>query len=282
MNAFGAELVRVLPAGSMEGVSIEAHLEAAAATGHGAVSLRPRHVRAWCDGPRGRSLGRLADLLGELGLGVSELDPVTGWSDPRLWPTTQLPAAVLEDLDTAAALGAVAVTALVAPGESWTPGPGVAGLDALCAAARQRDVLVQIEPFGWSDLWDITEAVAAVEEVGADNAGVLVDTWHLDRRGGGVATVDALPVARVLGLQVSDGPAAPAGADLREDCVTARTWPGSPEGALHPERVLASLLDRGWCGPVGVEVFGDASPDPLARARRAAAAFDAMLVTIRR
>jgi sugar phosphate isomerase/epimerase len=241
------------------------------------VSLRPGHLRAWYAAAPGRTLEELAVRLGDLGLGVSELDPVMGWSDPRSWSTDQLPDGILEELDMASAVGARAVTALVAPGETWDPGPGVAGFAALCAAASARGVDVQIEPFGWSELWDVVEAVAVTEQVGSDHAGVMVDTWHLARRGGGVATVASLPVERVLGLQVSDGPAVPRSADLREDCFSARTWPGDRGAELRPELILGALLDAGWSGPVAVEVFGTEPPDPLDRARRAASALDAVL-----
>jgi sugar phosphate isomerase/epimerase len=268
---------RVLPAGTVEGVPVEVHLEVAAATGHDAVSLRPAHLRAWCGEAHGRTLEELAARLDDLGLVVSELDPVMGWSDPCPWPGGRLPDGILADLDMAAAVGARAVTALVAPGEAWDRGPGVAGFAALCAAAGDRGVDVQIEPFGWSELWDVVEAVAVTEQVDSARAGVMVDTWHLARRGGGVATVASLPVERVMGLQVSDGPAAPRSADLREDCFSARTWPGEPTGELHPELILESLLGRGWSGPVAVEVFGTEPPDPLDRARRSARAFDAVL-----
>ncbi len=271
-----ADVVRVLPAGTMDGVSIEAHLEAAAATGFDAVSLRPRHLRAWLAAEPGRRLDRLAARLRELSLGLAELDPVTGWSDPRTWPTGELPGRVVEELDMASELGAAAVTALVLPEEGWDATAGAEGLSALCAAASERSVRVQIEPFGWSPMWSAVEAAELVVRVGATDAGVMVDTWHHQRGGGDAATLDAVPLELILGLQVSDGPATPLDPDLRRDCFAARTWPGDPAGGQHPERVLGALLARGWSGPVGVEVFG-AVDDPLQRAARTADAMDAML-----
>lgn len=269
-------IVRVLPAGTMQGVSIEAHLEAAAATGFDAVSLRPRDVRSWLDEQAGRSVDGLARCLRDSSLGLSELDPVTGWSDPGSWPPTALPTSILDELDMAASLGAVAVTALVLPEEGWDDGAGAEGLARFCAAADERGVLVQIEPFGWSPMWDVRVAADLVTRVGAPNAGVLLDTWHHQRRGGDAAALAAVPVGLILGVQASDGPATSVGPDLRHDCFAARTWPGDPAGELHPERVLASLLQRGWTGPVAVEVFGDV-PDPLQRAARTAGALDDML-----
>jgi sugar phosphate isomerase/epimerase len=269
-------VVRVLPAGTMEGVAVEEHLVAAAGAGFDSVSLRPRHLRAWLADRPGRSLDHVAALVHELALGVCELDPVTGWCDPSTWPASGVPHQILEELDMAAAVGAAAVSALVLPGERWERGAGVEAMGRLCAAAGERGVAVQIEAFGWSPLWDVREAAAVARATGAANAGVVVDTWHHQRRGGDVAEVEAVPAHLVRGVQVSDGPATPVVADLREDCFAARTWPGDPGGELHPERVLGSLLGRGWTGPVAVEVFG-AAGDPFQRAARAADALDALL-----
>src|SRR4051812_4398146 len=165
-------IVRVLPAGTMSGVEIDAHLEAASAAGFDAVSLRPADVRGWVAERPGRSVDGLAARLRTAALGLSELDPVTGWSDPGRWPSRALPAALLDDLDLAAAVGAAAVTALVAPGEPWDDGRGTEGLARLCEAAAERGVAVQVEPFAWSELWDLEVAAAAVAGTGAPHAGV--------------------------------------------------------------------------------------------------------------
>ena len=262
----------------MEGVGVEAHVEAAAAAGFDAISLRPRHVRRWLDGGPGRTLRGLVSTVVGHGIAVAELDPVMGWNDPAGRPGGVLPGQVVEDLDLAAALGAAAVTALVGPGEPWDHGAGIDGLGALAEAALARGVRVQVEPFGWSALHDLREAAAVARAVGRPGVGVMVDTWHLDRAGGGPRAVDELAVEEVLGLQVSDGPARPTDEDLAADCFDSRAWPDDPAGELRPDRVVAALRRRGWAGPVAPEVFGDASADPRGRARRAALSLDGLLL----
>lgn len=275
--AVDGRVVPVLPAGTMNGVALETHLDVAAATGHELVSLRPRHIREWTATGPGHTADALAERLGSLGLGVSELDPVAGWHDPRRWPTVELPGDVLDDLDLAAAVGARSVTALVLPGEPWDPEVGVDGLGLLAAAAAERGLTVQVEPFAWSALWDLPEAVDVVARCGAANAGVLVDNWHLQRRGGSAATLDAIPVDRVLGVQLCDATAdGPTPEQLAADSQN-RLFPGDPVGGLRPEAVLASLLRRGWSGPVAIEVFAGEPTDPLKRARRAADSFRAVV-----
>jgi 4-hydroxyphenylpyruvate dioxygenase len=271
-------VVPVLPAGTMNGVALEAHLEVAAATGHEMVSLRPRHIRAWTATGPGHTTDDLAARLAAFGLGVAELDPVTGWDDPRRWPTVELPADVLDDLDLAAAVGARAVTALVMPGEPWVPEAGVDGLGLLAAAADERGLAVQVEPFAWSALWDLVEAAEVVARCGAPNAGVLVDNWHLQRRGGSATTLDAVPVEAVIGVQLSDAvEVGGLGPDQLAADSSNRLFPGDPNGGLQPEAVLASLLRRGWTGPVAIEVFAGEPTDPLERARRAADSFRAVV-----
>lgn len=278
LAAVAPGVVAVLPAGTMNGVALETHLEAAAASGHALVSLRPRHVRAWTATGPGHTTEALVARLDELGLGVAELDPVTGWHDPRRWPTVELPGDVLDDLDLAAAVGARAVTALVMPGEPWDREAGVDGLGLLAAAAVERGLLVQVEPFAWSALWDIVEAAEVAARCGAPNAGVLIDNWHLQRRGGSATTLDAVPVESVVGVQISDAVAAgPMAPDQLAADSSNRLFPGDPAGGLRPEGVLGSLLRRGWTGPVAIEVFAGEPTDPLKRARRAADSFRAVV-----
>jgi hypothetical protein len=85
-----AEIVRVLPAGTMEGVSIEAHLDAAAATGFDAVSLRPRHperllgallARGWSGPVAVEVLGEAGEPLQRAARAADALDVMLGATD---------------------------------------------------------------------------------------------------------------------------------------------------------------------------------------------------------
>ena len=109
---------------------------------------------------------------------------------------------------------------------------------------------MQLEPFAWLALWDIAEAAEVVARCGAANAGVLVDNWHLQRRGGSAATLDAVPVELVLGLQLSD--AARPTASLRALAPDSqnRLFPGDPAGALRPGGAGRTAAP-GLVGPIG-------------------------------
>jgi sugar phosphate isomerase/epimerase len=252
-------------------VDTETYLRASADAGFDAVSLRPGQVTAWVES--GGTLASLRHRLDALGLALAELDPVMAWApgatlDP---PHAQSSAAVLA---MAEELGAHAVSALVAPGHALdldTQFDATVGAFAdLCDAAARHGVTVQLEFFGWSALHTLSDALRITTAAGRANGGVLVDTWHHARRGGTLADIDAVDPDRIVALQVSDGPIAATSDDLAADN-RHRQWPG--DGELHPERVVASLRDRGWQGPIGIEVFGDASADPGERARTAMRSF---------
>lgn len=258
---------RVLSCGTMLKVDVDTYLRASADAGFDAVSLRPAQLTQWVD--EGGTLDQLRRRLEGHGLALAELDPVMAWApgarvDPPHAARTE---AVL---DMAEALHAHAVSALVAPGHALDlvadREATIEAFGALCDAAARRGVVVQLEFFGWSALHTLGDALRIVQGAGRPNGGVLVDNWHHARRGGTVADVDAVDPALIVAVQVSDGPQAASGDDLAADN-RLRCWPG--EGDLHPEAVVGSLRARGWHGPVGVEVFGDASADPAARAARA-------------
>lgn len=250
-------ITTVLSVGTMGGIDVDTYLDAAAAAGFAAVSLRPPGIDAWT--AAGHSLASLRRRLGDLGLALAEVDPVTGWSGGTVAPTSP------RILDVAAALGARAVSALVLPDEHADEPALTEGFAALCDEASHRGLLVQLEAFAWSPVRSLALAGRITREPA--NGGVLVDTWHVARAGEGVADVAALDTDQVLALQVSDGPATPAVDDIVVDCIRHRRWPG--EGRLDPGRIVGTLLARGWSGPVGVEVFGSAADAPVARAHRA-------------
>jgi len=269
--------MRVLPCGTMQGVPVEAFVEAAAIAGFDAVSFSPRMVQAWLSESSGRTVADLRSLVDGAGLSVSELDPVAGWHDaPRSPSGVELPAETRRTMAWAAELGAARVTALVLPGEVHEVGPASEGLTALVELGAELGVAVQVEPFAWSSLHGLAEAAAMARAAGpAERVGLMVDTWHLVQAGGGPAAAAELEVERVHGVQLADGVVAKAGTDLAAENRTERRWPG--EGSLHPEQVLADLAARGWRGPVGVEVFGPVGAASLPRARRARAALDLVL-----
>ena len=100
----------------------------------------------------------------------------------------------------------------------------------------------------------IADARELLAGVGADDrTGVIVDTWHFFRGDDGWPDLDALPVDDLAFVQFSDG--LPAGNKPGHDTLHRRALPGHGEFDLN--RFSACLRDRGYRGPVSVEVLSE-------------------------
>ena len=250
----------VLSAGTMRGAGPDAYLSAASGAGFDGASFRPAEVTTWLGERAGRRPADLAVAVADAGMTIAELDPITHWTDGVGDDGLQV-------LDLAAELDAETLVAMVEPGATVTAASVRDAFAELCAQASQRSVDVVFEFFSWSPVRTLAQARQIVEGSGATNAGLVLDTWHHARVGGTLDEVRATPPGLIRSLQVSDGPATPAIDDIAEECRHHRRWPG--DGDLDPGAVWASLRANGWQGHLGVEVFGDADPDPRERARRA-------------
>jgi sugar phosphate isomerase/epimerase len=132
----------------------------------------------------------------------------------------------------------------------------------LCRLARGYGLRCMLEPMVFSALRTPADALLLLAAAGADDAGVLIDTLHLARAGGGPADLDALGESRLPYVQLCDAASAePAGTDsagLRravEEAVAHRLPPG--EGVLPLSEVLRRIAPE---APVSLEV-----PNPVAR-----------------
>jgi sugar phosphate isomerase/epimerase len=161
-------------------------------------------------------------------------------------------------------------------------GPGgphelvVEGIRRIAETGRETGVRVAIEPVQreFAELWtivsDVAPAVDLLRESGANEMGVLVDTWHLWNS---PTLLDDLRThaGRVAGVHV---------ADWREPTrnTSDRAFPG--EGVADLPAILRALDDAGYRGPYDVEIFSEADEDSLwslpadEAARRARASFD--------
>jgi sugar phosphate isomerase/epimerase len=175
-----------------------------------------------------------------------------------------------------AAFDPVCVLFLTGPG-----GPHetvVDGIRRIAEAGREAGVRVALEPVqrGYAEYWTIVSDVGpALELLGqaeADDAGVLVDTWHLWNS---PTLLDDLraQVGRIAGVHV---------ADWRDPTrnTSDRAFPG--DGVADLAAILRTLDEAGYAGWYDVEIFSDAEEDSLwalpadEAARRARASFDAV------
>jgi sugar phosphate isomerase/epimerase len=138
---------------------------------------------------------------------------------------------------------------------------------ALCLRAAARGVNVGVEPVAWSDVGGVEDALRLIEHSRARNSGLVLDPWHLYRRGTDYRELPAIPRARILAVQLDDASATVQGT-LPEDSVNSRLLPG--EGAARVVDFVEILLNIGIDIPLSVEVLSDAQrARPVADAARA-------------
>jgi sugar phosphate isomerase/epimerase len=259
--ALGPEDI-VLCSGTLaQGVSFRERVAAAAAGGFAGISLWARDY--WL----ARDDDELSDadiraLLDDNGLAVAELDGVWSWTPgaDRTFSPEHDPAAFFrykeDDLYRIGdAVGARSVNAVDVFGGEWGVDDAAEAFAALCDRAAEHGLLAHLEFLSWSKIPDVASAWAIVRTADRSNGGVAVDSWHFFR---GSADWDALrtvPGDRIIGVQLSDGPADPEenlmAATLRE-----RRVPG--DGDFDLTKLVSTLGEIEAAAPLGVEVFSDA------------------------
>ena len=117
----------------------------------------------------------------------------------------------------------------------------------------------------------IASARGVCDAVGADRAGVLVDSWHVFRGTDTVAGVAAMPADAIAYVQFDD--ALPLVGPVADEVMTRRTWPGTGEFPL--EDFAGAVRSTGYTGPISVELLNaswrDEGLDPAEFAPRGGA-----------
>jgi sugar phosphate isomerase/epimerase len=233
-----------------------------------------------------------ADLRAQLddhGLVVAELDPAWWWT-PGEFDVASLVAidtmevfryGETEMFAIADALGARSINAADVLGGSWGVDDAAEAFAGLCDRAAEHNLLVHLEFLPWSRIADLATAWEVVSRADRPNGGVAVDAWHWFRSAtpSDVATVRAIPGAKVLAIQLDDAPAAPE-PNLMSATLHQRLLPG--EGAIDLCALVGALRDIDTAAPVGVEVFSDElhALGPIEAAQRAADSTRAVLALV--
>jgi sugar phosphate isomerase/epimerase len=122
----------------------------------------------------------------------------------------------------------------------------------VCGRAAEHGVTLGVEPCAWSNVGTLDEGLALVEGVGASNVGVVLDVWHLYRRGLDFTRLRGLDPAKIAAVQLGDAAEAVQGS-LAEDSLDHRLLPG--EGAACAAEFVAAVNASGYTGPMSVEVL---------------------------
>ena len=79
---------------------------------------------------------------------------------------------------------------------------------AFCDLAESYGLGAGLEFMPWTDAKDLLQAARIVERAGRDNAGVLIDPFHLSRSRSRIEDIATIPAARLHVMQFCDVPAA--------------------------------------------------------------------------
>ena len=128
-------------------------------------------------------------------------------------------------------------------------------LKELCARAGHR--IIGVEPMPYSGLPNFDKAFAVVKASGADNARIILDTWHWVRADQPYRTLTPEEAASVVSIQINDAYERPyAFSILRDESMHDRLAPGT--GAKDTAGFLRMIKEAGIRpAVVGVEVISD-------------------------
>jgi sugar phosphate isomerase/epimerase len=180
---------------------------------------------------------------------------------------------LLPVLDAAAELGA---SYMVASCYDLDEERYIAKLAACCEAAKLLRIRVSLEFIPYTAARTLADAVRLVRRTGQPNAGILIDSLHLDRSGGTPDDIRAVEPGLIHFVQICDAPALrPSSPDgLKNEAINGRLFPG--DGALPLFEFIDAL-------PANVEIeceFPNAAlvgVSPAEKARRAGGALRTFL-----
>jgi sugar phosphate isomerase/epimerase len=205
-----------------------------AAVGAGA---RPEDVKAWHQ---------------DRGLSVPIVEALLGWETADKAAVEE---ACLPTLDVASFYGAKTVAGVVMSPEIESMDAAAEGLAHLAKLAADRGLGVCIEWLPWTGLPDIKSAWTLIQDAGATNLGLVLDTWHWLRQPGGpdFETLRTIPGERIHCVQLDDTTAVGTGEDMMTESMTKRLLPG--EGEVDWTSLLATLDEIGADPIWAPEVF---------------------------
>jgi sugar phosphate isomerase/epimerase len=196
----------------------------------------------------------MRSMLAENGIVHLELEFLTDW-----WASGARRAAsdaVREDLlEATEALGACHIKAGPELGdEPWDRELWARELARLAAEADAVGARVSLEFLPMCNVRTLSDALSIVEAAGHDNAGVLVDIWHVARTDTPLDEVAAAPAHLIAAVELDDAAAEPVGS-LWDDTIDRRRLPGS--GDLDVPGFVNAVRSAGWTGPWGVEIISE-------------------------
>lgn len=215
------------------------------------------YLAALSDGMTGPQIGQIAR---DNDMRISWVDAVSGWLPVRYPPRSpELKDFLDHDLDIAFeiadAFGAKSLLAIGCFDHGHVDrAQQIDCFAALCERAASSGLRVGLE---FIPMWGIPSLRCALEildEVRAENAGLVFDSWHFFRSDPDIELLATVPAGKVLAVQLADARWKVSGSNLQEDCLACRCQPG--EGEFPLDSILAHLAANG-VDDFGPEVFSE-------------------------
>lgn len=225
-------------------------IDATADSGFGGVSLWAFHHQAAIAG--GKSPEEVKAWHTDRGLSVPIVESLLAWEGGD---KATIDAQCVPTLDVATLYGAKTVAGVVLAPELESEDAAAEGLGYLAKLAADRGLGVCIEWLPWTGLPTIASVWKLIENVGADNLGLVFDTWHWLRQPGGpdLETLRKIPGDRIHCVQLDDATLAGSGEDMMTESMTKRLLPG--DGDVDWPSVLGALDEIGADPIWAPEVF---------------------------
>ena len=194
------------------------------------------------------SLEAVADCLKRHGIRASVLELLHGWAQGDDAVTAE----ELAVMQAAAELFQPDVILAATLSPELAPG-AFDHLKRQCRALAPLKVALEFLPFG--AVPSLAAALDALDRVGEDNLGLVLDSWHFARAGLDYELLAGVPGDRIHFVQLNDAAVEPA-EDVVAETLTARLRPG--EGIVDWPRLIGILDDKGLNCPIGSEQYADA------------------------
>ena len=137
-------------------------------------------------------------------------------------------------------------------GAPWEPAHWAAEFARLAAQAADAGARLGIEFLPWSNIRTVHDGLQLVEDAGHPAGGIVIDVWHVERAGTPAVELAALPLHRIVGVELNDADSEVIGTFF-EDTVDRRRYCG--EGSFDLAGIITALRVAGWTGPWGVEIL---------------------------
>lgn len=162
----------------------------------------------------------------------------------------------LDMMDTALKLGATTILTPASTHHACIAAREEEDLRWLVHEAGQRGLRVAYEAMAWSTHINTLHAAwRLVQRIDAPNLGLVVDAFHIFVLGRTVADLDGIPMEKIFLVQLSDLATKPDRDRLVDTARHKRLLPG--EGKFPLYTLLDYLDEKGYSGPLGLEVFND-------------------------